>query len=111
MLSCEIEEPRRSATSAFKRNRLRPEALTRYTALPHLLLLRVTVLAPVVAVDLNQGVLHLNSVYFPALQKPYASTERRAGRTVRVTAKRDIVAIVDDDAAFANPCGFCRRLT
>jgi CheY-like chemotaxis protein len=63
----------------------------------HLLLLRVTARAPVVAVDLNQGVRHLIPVHFPALQKPYASIERRAGRTVRVTAKRDVVAIVDDD--------------
>jgi CheY-like chemotaxis protein len=60
-----------------------------------------TVRAPVgpkmVAVDLNQGVRHLIPVHFPALRKPYASIEGRAGRTVRVTAKCDIVAIVDDD--------------
>jgi CheY-like chemotaxis protein len=98
MLSCEIEEPRRSSTSALTRYRLWPEALTRYIGRPsHLLLLRVTVWAPVVAVDLNQGVRHLIPLHFPALQKPYASIEWRAGRTVRVTAKREIIAIVDDD--------------
>src|SRR3954468_10722067 len=97
MLSCEIEGPRCSSTSALTRYRLRPGALTRYIGPSHLLLPRVTVWAPVVAVDLNQGVRHVIPVHFPALQKPYASIQRRAGRTVRVTAKRDVVAIVDDD--------------
>ena len=95
MLSCEIEEPRRSATSALTRYRLWPRA--RYIGPSHLLLLRVTVWAPVVAVDLNQSVRHLfRFTFLHCRNHTRPLNGAREGRCVS-RLKRDIVAIVDDD--------------